>query len=78
MQNIFKHPYVGPWEFQDTPDGKTNTIIQQEGCPIITVRGSDDMSCIEEEEVDEVGRINSEQVALANMVLQAPELTRHV
>lgn len=73
MENIFKHPYIGPWEFDEFPDGESDTVIKHQECPIIKIRGTDDFSCIEE---DEVQQMSQEQIALAVMVQRAPEVTR--
>jgi len=67
----------GPWEINDTLnlleedyDGQ-DIIISKEACPIATVRGTNDMSCIDDE--DEY-KITEEVLANANLIAVAPEL----
>lgn len=43
-----------PLEFSDTPDGMSDAILEYQGCPLVTVRGSNDMSCIEVEDEEKV------------------------
>lgn len=68
----------GPWEIDDVLnqldeeyDGQ-DIVISKEGCPIATVRGTDDMSCIDDDE--ELYRIALEVQANSRLMATAPEL----
>lgn len=44
----------GPWIFSEEEsaiDGEEDILIEHEGFPLATVRGTNDMSCIDEEDV---------------------------
>lgn len=53
----------------DEPDGTTDMVIQYEGCPLATVRGTDDMSCIDNDEDEE--RAVNECKANALFIIEA-------
>lgn len=68
----------GPWTIDDTLnelnedyDGQ-DIIISKEGCPIVTVRGTDDMSCMDDDE--EIERVGIEVQANAVLVASAPDM----
>lgn len=62
----------GPWQIGEGPfDGEDDITIEKDGCPIATVRGSNDMSCIDEEEV---AGINDEIMDTAILIHKAPDL----
>ncbi|HTH58264.1 MAG TPA: hypothetical protein VL728_19595 [Cyclobacteriaceae bacterium] len=63
----------GPWTicFEGELNGETEMIIEKEGCPIASVRGTDDMSCLED---DEYASVASECKANAQLIVNAPEL----
>lgn len=65
-----KH-YPSPWTFMEEPDGKGETIIEHKGCAIATVRGTDDMSCIDEEDEPNIAK---ECIANAKLIAAAPDL----
>lgn len=63
-----------PWTIDDVLnnldedyDGQ-DIIISKEGCPLVTVRGTDDMSCMEE---DETEKMMVEVVANAELIVTA-------
>ena len=61
-----------PWEASTGDnDGRDLIIIEHEGFPICSVRGTDDMSCIHQ---DDEPRIAAEMVATARLICSAPEL----
>jgi Xaa-Pro aminopeptidase len=51
---------------EDAIDGYESIVIEHKGCPILTVRGLYDMSCVDEEDED---RVAAETVATANRVI---------
>jgi Xaa-Pro aminopeptidase len=51
---------------EDAIDGYESIVIQHNGCPILTIRGLDDMGCIEQE--DEA-KVAAEVVATADRVI---------
>ena len=61
----------GPWTFEDEPKGQNIVTIKYREMPLATVRGTDDMSCIEEDEEPEIAL---ECVANAKLISAAPEL----
>jgi hypothetical protein len=75
MEKTMKAEHTpGPWELDtlNCPiDGEQDITIEHQGCPICTIRGSNDMSCIEE---DELEKINEEVIANACLVSAAPEM----
>jgi hypothetical protein len=52
----------------DVTDGTADIIIEHEGCPILTVRGTDGMSCIDEEDEP---KLAAEVKATAEFVVTA-------
>lgn len=63
----------GPWEAgTGDNDGYESITIEHEGFPICEVRGTDDMSCIDDDE--EEARIASEMVSTARLICAAPDL----
>lgn len=68
----------GPWiisELNDAIDGEENILIEHEGFPLAEVRGSNDMSCIDE---DDLSTINTEVIANAKLIAAAPDLLKVV
>lgn len=62
----------GPWEASESDnDGREFIMIEHLGFPIGYVRGTNDMSCIDEE--DEA-KIAAEVVATARLICAAPDL----
>lgn len=65
----------GPWKISDLNvdvDGEEDILIEHEGFPLCAVRGTNDMSCIDDD--DEIERINNEVIANANLIATAPDL----
>ena len=64
-----------PWTFQNFDDalndGRDFITIEHEGCPLCEVRGTDDMSCIEEEDEPVIA---AEMLANAKLIAAAPDL----
>lgn len=63
--------YPSPWEFEEEPNGQDFVTIQHEGCAICEVRGTDDMSCVEEDEVEDV---RLQCIANAKLIAAAPDM----
>lgn len=64
----------GPWNIDENFaafDGEEFMSIEYQGCPICTVRGTNDMACIED---DEQEKIAEECMANAKLIAAAPEL----
>jgi hypothetical protein len=62
----------GPWEAgAGENDGRDFITIEHDGCPLCQVRGTNDMSCIEEDEEPEIA---AEMVANARLIAAAPDL----
>lgn len=57
-----------PMEFMDEPNGDADMVLEYQGCPLVTIRGTDDMSCIEEEDEE---KFRLEQLAIAKYVRTA-------
>lgn len=61
--------YPAPWSFEEEPNGQDFVSIHHEGALICTVRGTDDMSCIEEDEVEEA---RLQCISNARLIKEAP------
>jgi len=70
MDKSIKHT-KGPWMCEELPDGKSDTTIVYGGFPLATVRGTNDMSCIDEEDEEEIA---IECVLNAKLIAAAPDL----
>jgi hypothetical protein len=64
-----------PWTLSEACaiDGEEDILIEHQGFPICTVRGTNDMSCIDEEDIS---KINQEVIATANLIAAAPDLLK--
>jgi hypothetical protein len=61
-----------PWIANDGDnDGREDITIEHEGFPICSVRGTDDMSCID---MEDEPRFAAEMMATARLICAAPEL----
>lgn len=75
METITKH-IPGPWTISDMHgaiDGEDDIMIEYEGFPICTVRGTNDMLCIDEDVIEESSK---EMIATAKLIAAAPELLK--
>jgi hypothetical protein len=63
-----------PWTISETfgaIDGEDDISIEHEGFPLATVRGTNDMSCMEDDEIPETNRM---VIANARLIAAAPKL----
>ncbi len=63
----------GPWTISKISPltGEQDMSVEFDGCPVCTVRGTNDMSCIDEEDESQ---IKVECLANARLIAAAPEL----
>lgn len=80
-----KHNTPTPWtisELNDAIDGEEDILIEHEGFPILTVRGSNDMSCIEDDELESTNQMvidNAELIVKAvNAFSETQELLKDI
>lgn len=65
----------GPWTCEETPNGQEYTTIVYGGFPLATVRGTDDMSCIDEEDEPQIAQ---ECIANALVIKEAPVMLSYI
>lgn len=65
----------GPWtisELNDAIDGEEDILIEHEGFPLCTVRGTNDMSCFDDDE--QIEETNTMVIANAKLIASAPDM----